>query len=354
MNKDDAEEYTQSLGQVVGGAWRQIALAKRLGVPKALGLSTEEWVNKRLGGYVKTTVEDRRKAVAELAAEGASTREIAEVIGVNNATVHRDLAVANATESQAKEADSVANATAPLDAVAAISVTENALKSAERRQANEKREQKLKADLERPVAVELDGLVRGDFRELAKAIPDESVDLVFTDPPYDRESLPLYEAAAIEAARILKPGGSMVCYVGQILLPEALPAMAKHLRYWWTAACVHEGGNQIMRKYGVRCGWKPIMWFVKGTRGDINEVLIDTVSADREKDAHEWQQGEAEARYFINKLCTQQGTVVDFFAGGGTTCVAAEQLGRKWIAFEINAGHYESAAKRIMNRKEAA
>ncbi len=38
MNKDDAEEYTQSLGQVVGGAWRQIALAKRLGVPKALGV----------------------------------------------------------------------------------------------------------------------------------------------------------------------------------------------------------------------------------------------------------------------------------------------------------------------------
>lgn len=30
------------------------------------------------------------------------------------------------------------------------------------------------------------GIYTGDARELAKAIPDESVDLIFTDPVYDR------------------------------------------------------------------------------------------------------------------------------------------------------------------------
>jgi hypothetical protein len=30
------------------------------------------------------------------------------------------------------------------------------------------------------------GIYCGDARELAKAIPDESVDLIFTDPIYDR------------------------------------------------------------------------------------------------------------------------------------------------------------------------
>ena len=33
---------------------------------------------------------------------------------------------------------------------------------------------------------ELDRIITGDARELAKAIPDESVDLIFTDPVYDR------------------------------------------------------------------------------------------------------------------------------------------------------------------------
>jgi hypothetical protein len=34
MNRQDAEEYTLSLGQIIAGSWRQIALAQKLGVPK--------------------------------------------------------------------------------------------------------------------------------------------------------------------------------------------------------------------------------------------------------------------------------------------------------------------------------
>ena len=91
MNPEDAEEYTQALGQVVSGGWRQIALGERLGVPAALGLSTREWVDQRLGGYVRMSIPERREAVAELAAEGLKQREIADVLGVGVATVNRDL-----------------------------------------------------------------------------------------------------------------------------------------------------------------------------------------------------------------------------------------------------------------------
>jgi N6-adenosine-specific RNA methylase IME4 len=103
MNQEDAEEYTQSLGQIVAGSWRQIGLAKRLGVPKALGLTTEQWVNDRLGGYVRMSVADARKAVTELSQEGHSIREIAEITGISKSAVGR--AVPNGT---------------PLDAVAAL------------------------------------------------------------------------------------------------------------------------------------------------------------------------------------------------------------------------------------------
>lgn len=98
MRPEDAEEYTQALGQVVAGGWRQVALGKRLGVPRALGLSVNEWVEERLGGYVRMSIEERREAARELAADGESQRAIANVLGVDPMTINRDLkSVANAT-----------------------------------------------------------------------------------------------------------------------------------------------------------------------------------------------------------------------------------------------------------------
>ena len=89
MTPEDAEEWTQAQGQSLAGQWRLIALAVKLGVPKALNLSTEQWVQ-RLGGYVKLPVQKRKEAVKELQSDGMSTRQIAGVLGVHHATVERD------------------------------------------------------------------------------------------------------------------------------------------------------------------------------------------------------------------------------------------------------------------------
>jgi N6-adenosine-specific RNA methylase IME4 len=119
MKHEDAEEFTQSLGQIVGGSWRQIALAKRLGVPQVLGLSTEDWVQQRLGGYIKLSIPDRREAVKELTADGDSTRDVAEIVGVSHATVAEDvknltagaeLAEKRAAKEAAREARRTENA----------------------------------------------------------------------------------------------------------------------------------------------------------------------------------------------------------------------------------------------------
>ena len=91
LTAEQAEEYTQSLGQIFAGSYRQVLWAKQQGIPQALSLTVEEWVNERLGGYVRMQVEERREAVKNLTDDGLSLREIAEVTGVSHQTVANDV-----------------------------------------------------------------------------------------------------------------------------------------------------------------------------------------------------------------------------------------------------------------------
>ena len=194
-----------------------------------------------------------------------------------------------------------------------------------------------------------DQVVLGDFRETCADLRSESVSLIFTDPPYDRKSLPLYRAAADQAARVLRPGGSLIMYCGQYLVPDILSACAQSgMRYWWMLACVHDGGQLArMREYGIVVNWKPMLWFVKGTRGDKETFLHDLVMTPQEKDTHDWQQSILEAEYFIEKLTARRELVVDFFCGAGSTLIAADRLGRHWRAYELDPETRNAAIQRI-------
>ena len=194
----------------------------------------------------------------------------------------------------------------------------------------------------------VDGLYHGDFRKIGDKIPDASVDLIFTDPPYDRKAIELFDGLGEFAARVLRPGGSLIAYIGQIQLPDAVADLSRHLRYWWTCSCYHSGPTLLrMNEYGIVNGWKPMLWFVKETRGDKTTFVNDVATGTREKSHHDWQQSEAEARYFIELLTEKDGFVVDPFCGGGTTPVACIGLGRKWAAFEIDEANLARASERI-------
>ena len=91
IEREDAEEYTEALGQIFGASYRLILHAERQGIPAALEMSTQEWVEERLGGYVRMSIPERREAVAELTeGEGLSNVKAAEILGVGEATVRRD------------------------------------------------------------------------------------------------------------------------------------------------------------------------------------------------------------------------------------------------------------------------
>ena len=150
------------------------------------------------------------------------------------------------------------------------------------------------------------------------------------------------------AARVLKPGGSLITYCGHRQIFAAGEMISKHLRFWQPLCCLHATPPFArLTEYGVIARFKPMLWFVKGTRSDKQTFVENVVSSAREKDFHPWQQGEGDAEYFIGLLSPVGGLVVDFFAGGGTTIVAAKRLGRIGLGFEIDLKHFRSAMKRI-------
>jgi hypothetical protein len=116
-------------------------------------------------------------------------------------------------------------------------------------------------------------------------IPDNSISLILSDPPYDHNSLPLYGDLGRLAVRVLMLGGSLVTYIGQYWLPQFVNEIAASgLTYWWTFCLRFKGSQQRMHQRGVY-GWKPLLWFVKGDKrmptwrsvDDVIESLVKCV-----------------------------------------------------------------------------
>jgi transcriptional regulator with XRE-family HTH domain len=194
-----------------------------------------------------------------------------------------------------------------------------------------------------------DNILIGDMRVLGQSIPDNSIDLIFTDPPYGKKYISDYEELAKFAARVLKPGASLLYYTGQSVLPEVLAVTTPHLNYWWTICMEHTGQNQRLAGKFVYVEWKPIIWLVKGKTRRSNEFVSDFVKSKQDKNHHEWGQGIEEALYYIERLTIPGELVCDPFLGGGTTCVAARKLDRRYLAFEKD----EKTAKKVINEMSA-
>jgi 16S rRNA G966 N2-methylase RsmD len=171
----------------------------------------------------------------------------------------------------------------------------------------------------------------GDFRDTLIDVEPDSVALILTDPPYAKSALPDYDALGAFAAEALVEGGSLVCYCGQSTMPDALDALSLHLRYWWTLALEHRGGGQQFPGKWVRIKWKPLLWFVKGTRRDRIYVHDMLRGVPPSKALHEWAQGVDEVLPLIESLTSPGELVVDPFAGSGSFGIAAHRIGRRFV-----------------------
>lgn len=195
-----------------------------------------------------------------------------------------------------------------------------------------------------PLAGECFRVVHGDIAELE--LEPASVDLVLTDPPYGREHLRLYDELGRLAARVLRPGGSLLVMTGQANLLEQGAALARHLPYRWTLSYALPGPRGRWWSRQILVGWKPVLWYTQG-EPDLGWVFDTAESKAPDKAHHHWGQSVDGMAQLVERFSRPGELVLDPFLGGGTTAIAALQLGRRFLGCDVDETAVATSAARI-------
>jgi len=193
-------------------------------------------------------------------------------------------------------------------------------------------------------------VITGDSRELAKGIPDASIDLVFCDPPYLRKNIDegIYAWLAEEAARVLKPGGFCLAYCGTYYLHDAMMQMGQHLDYFWEYRILFRGSASVHYERRTIPASTPVLAFRHGKKSLPHRAVLDVYKGSgADKAFHKWGQDAYSVQYYLDCFSRPGDVIWDPFAGGGTVPYVCKQLGRNFVAFEIDAAVADIARKRI-------
>jgi DNA modification methylase len=191
------------------------------------------------------------------------------------------------------------------------------------------------------------GIYTGDARELSKAIPDESVDLIFTDPVYDR--IEDYAWLAETAARVLNETGNLLVYCWNEALNDIF-RIDWPLFYKCTIAHYHPG--RVKPKFSVAGFnlWTPILWMSRLENGRVKwRDAFQTMPKGLKNrvNQHKWAKPPDAIVQGITGLTKRHDVTFDPFTGGGTVPAVCKMLGRKYLAFEIDPDTAEDARKRV-------
>jgi len=191
------------------------------------------------------------------------------------------------------------------------------------------------------------GIYTGDAKLLSKAIPDNSVDLIFTDPIYDR--IDDYRWLAETAARVLKIDSACLAFCGIGYLPETLAAMyTERLSYRWRLLIRPVYAKEFHGRLCVMT--QECLWYEKG-RSRLRQTLFDynysTHKGFHDVNGANWGKGLDTLLRYVAAFTDGDTIVLDPFTGGGTVPAVCKMLGRRYLAFEILPDVAETARERV-------
>ena len=177
------------------------------------------------------------------------------------------------------------------------------------------------------------GIYQGDSKELSSSIPDQSIEMIFSDPEYGKPED--YTWLAELGTRILIPGGVCLTWAGIGELDKIFPAM-EALDYRWTLASILPNGKPSgFAQYKMFTNWRCLLWYENGkskARNYFSDVLMET------DNHYTGRKGWGKSIVTTNKWLAafSPKMVFDPFCGGGTVPVCCLQQGISYLGFDID------------------
>lgn len=233
-------------------------------------------------------------------------------------------------------------------------------------------------------------LLHGDCLELMKSIPDKSVDMVLTDPPYGTTAckwdvvIP-FEQMWEQLKRITKDNGAICLFGSEPFSSHLRLSNLKMFKYDWIwdkkkASNFPNAKKSPLKTTEIISVFNSGLYFpqmvkgelrIKGGYHSLNELSINTtgtpskindlyypknilqfsVASNMDTGLHPTQKPVALLEYLIKTYTLENETVLDFTMGSGSTGVACKNLNRSFIGIEKDDKYFEIAKERINGKQ---
>lgn len=232
----------------------------------------------------------------------------------------------------------------------------------------------------------------GDCLNLIKQLPDNSIDLILTDPPYNlgifmhkrgtnmkgmrnnhfaysgwddmeyNQWSKVMKLFLKECSRVLKPRGSLIIFMS-IIKVETIITLATETGFYYKTVGIWHKTNPMPRNMNLHFlnSTEPWLYFINdghtGTFNNNGKAIHDFIetstitAAEHKLGKHPTQKPKILLQHFVEILSNEHDVVLDPFMGSGSTGVVCENLNRKFIGFELNEDYYNIALQRIINKK---
>ena len=223
-------------------------------------------------------------------------------------------------------------------------------------------------------SLELNRIYQLDCLEGMKLIPDGSVDLLLTDPPYNVSQKSNFHTMGRKgvdfgewdkefnqtdwlevACSKVKKGGSAIVFndyknIGEMKdVLEAKGFVIKEMLIWKKSNPMPRNRDRL-----YVTSIEVALWAVKGKgwtfnrqRGTYENGIFETPLVNHKKRIHPTQKPIEVISDLVKIHSNEKDIVLDCFIGSATTAVACELLDRKWIGFELEQEYIELANKRL-------
>ena len=241
-------------------------------------------------------------------------------------------------------------------------------------------------------------IICGEAIETMKLLPDKSIDMILTDPPYGTTSCkwdtiipfdPLWE----QYKRIIKDNGAIVLTASQPFTSALVMSNVKMFKYEWIWEKTQATGMLNANKQPLKShenilvfykrqptynpqkthNHKPMNSGIKRKKvlnrsniyGKVKNDLVFGGNTDRfprtnitfksDKQTnyfHPTQKPVALFEYLIRTYTSEQDVILDNCAGSFTTAVAADNTKRRWICIEKEKNYCDIGLKRINENRE--